>query len=963
VSIENHVYVFGSFRFLARQQLLVRDGEPVKLGGRALDILHVLVTSAGELVTKRALQQAVWPSTFVHESNLKVHIHSLRRALGETSPQPTYIATVAGRGYRFMPLVSIESTVPAEVRREGVPLLPSLPTQQILIGREYEIDRVANLIAEWRVVTLVGPGGVGKTSVALSVAHRVSQRFPDGIVFVDLSITTDSSAVPLLLAAACGIRGRPADIVAAVADHLKDRRILVVIDSCEHVLASVALIATRFREARVAARLLATSIEPLRLSTEIVQLIEPLTYPSSGNVETLSDGLGYSSFELFTVRALEWADYTVTESDVASVATLCERLGGLPLAIELAAAKLDEYSPATLLKSLDPNLSVLRNEDPGVHPRHRTMWAMLDWSYQLLSASEADIFRLIALFSGAFAQEDVAAMAQKAAYSPYQTTVALGELVAKSLVTAEVAGDSLCYRLLDCVRAYAVERLDEQTSVYDVHKHFACFMNSVLERFEAERANHSLTAQRLAHYKQKLDDVRAVLNWCFGAGNDPELGTKLTVAAIPLWHELALMAEEGIQVERALKLAPLAFGASQRADLALSRAWSMTSHRLTDTWNAWDEALELADQTQDVERRLRALYGYSTSLILGGRYHDALAGLSQFRQLAEMERKSAALPDHDRVRAMAGLYLGELAEVRETFEELSRALTNGLNGSGIARYQVESYVVIETCLAVATWLMGAPDQAAAIAAEAVDRLGRASHPVAQSWALGAGAIPVALWNGDLETLERYTAHLGGNLIDSCAYWGPLHRFFRAAVFHLRGEQVAVADMRSAIDQMLATGFFLDVQMFLGILSEALVTTGAIADADNTIEEALTLQRQTHEKYTFPELLRIKAKVLQARGSQELAEQKLREALASAEEMGARSLQLRVACDLAELWIAGGRQRPARALLRPIYKAFSEGLNTRDLRRATSLLGTATELTSTSTTPESDDDGRLRGCVT
>lgn len=167
--------------------------------------------------------------------------------------------------------------------------------------------------------------------------------------------------------------------------------------------------------------------------------------------------------------------------------------------------------------------------------------------------------------------------------------------------------------------------------------------------------------------------------------------------------------------------------------------------------------------------------------------------------------------------------------------------------------------------------------------------------------------------------------------------------------------MAVADMRSAIDQMLATGFFLDVQMFLGILSEALVTTGAIADADNTIEEALTLQRQTREKYTFPELLRIKAKVLRARGFQELAEQKFREALASAEEMGARSLQLRVACDLAELWIARGRKRPAKALLLPIYKAFSEGLNTADLRRADSLLGTGRELansglTSTSTAP-------------
>ena len=409
-------------------------------------------------------------------------------------------------------------------------------------------------------------------------------------------------------------------------------------------------------------------------------------------------------------------------------------------------------------------------------------------------------------------------------------------------------------------------------------------MHSVLDGFDRERANHSLTAQRLAHYKQKLDDIRAALNWCFGAGNDPELGTRLTVAAIPLWHELALMAEEGIQVERALKHAPSAFGASQRAELALSRAWSMTSHRLTDTWKAWNDAIELAEQTHDVERRLHALYGHSTSLILGGRYREALHSVSKFRELAVLNGKSAALPDCDRVRAMARLYLGELASARETFEQLSRALSNNGHGSGIARYQVESYVVIQTCLAVAIWLIGAPDQAADIAAEAVERLGRASHPVAQSWALGAGAMPIALWNGDLDSLERYTAHLGANLIDSCAYWGPLHRFFRAAALHVRGEQVAVADMRSAIDQMLSTGFFLDVQMFLGILSEALVTTGAIADADNTIEEALALQRQTHENHTFPELLRIKAKVLQARGSQELAEGKLQEALASADEL-------------------------------------------------------------------------------
>src|SRR5262245_35714327 len=183
---EDHVFVFGSFSFVPRQQLLLREGQPVKLGCRAMDILHLLLKSAGEPVSKRALQKFAWPDTFVHESNLKVHIHSLRRALGETLPQPTYISTVAGRGYRFIPPVSIEPIAPAQPPREAVPLVHSLPAQRVLIGRDDEIDRVASLLAQRRLVTLVGPGGVGKTAVAIAVAHQMQRTFPDGTYFVDL---------------------------------------------------------------------------------------------------------------------------------------------------------------------------------------------------------------------------------------------------------------------------------------------------------------------------------------------------------------------------------------------------------------------------------------------------------------------------------------------------------------------------------------------------------------------------------------------------------------------------------------------------------------------------------------------------------------------------------------------------------------------------------------------------------
>ena len=214
---EDSVFVFGSFRFLPRRQLLLRGGQPIKLGCRAMDILHLLLQNAGEPVSKRALQRFVWSDIFVDESNLKVHVHSLRRALGDTAPHPTYIATVTRRGYRFIQPVSIEPVDPAQFSSGTVP-------------------------------------------------PRVRRSFPDGIYFVNLSATNDLSIVPDMLAAACGIQGSPDDTVAAVAEYLANRRVLIVMDSCEHVLPSVAVIARRFQEAGVAAGLLATSLEPLRLA-------------------------------------------------------------------------------------------------------------------------------------------------------------------------------------------------------------------------------------------------------------------------------------------------------------------------------------------------------------------------------------------------------------------------------------------------------------------------------------------------------------------------------------------------------------------------------------------------------------------------------------------------------------------------------------------------------------------------
>jgi predicted ATPase/DNA-binding winged helix-turn-helix (wHTH) protein len=943
---EDHVFVFGSFRFLPRHQLLLREGRPVKLGCRAMDILHLLLKNAGEPVSKRALQKFVWPDTFVHESNLKVHIHSLRRALGEASPHTPYICTVAGRGYRFIQSVSIEPIAPTQLSCEVVPLIHSLPAQRTLIGRIDEIDRVANLLAARRLVTLVGPGGVGKTAVAVAVAHRMQRKFPDGTYFLDLSLTNDSAVVPNILAAMCGIRGHPADIVAAVAAYLGNRRVLILMDSCEHVLASVASIATRLQEAGVAACVLATSLEPLRLNTETVQLIEPLDYPPTSQVRPLEDALRYPAIELFATRASEWVDYQLTEGDVPAGATLCEKLDGLPLAIELAATQLDRYSPATLLESLDRRVGLLRNENPAAHRRHRTLWATLDWSYQLLSSSEAMIFRLVSLFAGTFAQEDVVAMAQVAGYNAYQTAVALGGLVTKSLVAAEVDEDSLRYRLLDCARVYAAEALSRDPLAVDARRRFAHFMLTTLERFAQERLSHVLTAKDLTPYKRRLNDLREALGWCFGSDGDSALGIEITVAAIPLWDELSLMLDEQLHVEQAIKYsASAACSANQRAQLASRKAWRSLNERAPEAWDDWILAVRFADEANDMDQRLRARWGQMAHFIMAGGYGESLLCLAAYRRLAAPHKNGVAVPEGERLGALAELHLGKLVVAREKFERFSREILLEGSGSVVRRYQVEPYTVIQNSLVVLTWLMGSPDRAALMATDTVEYLGRSGHLYAETYVLATGAIPISLWNGDIAGFERYTARLGASLVAGSTAWVPMHRFYRALSLHLRGEQIAVENMRVAVDQILATGFLMRVPFYLTLLADAFLRNGSLAEAERAVEEALSVHARSQEAFSFPDVLRVKAKVLEARGRQDLGEVVLQEALTKSIEMAACSLQLRVACDLADLWMRQGREEKAVELLGPVYGVFSEGHGTRDLQRASMLLASARQTAS------------------
>ena len=910
----------------------------MKLGGRALAILHLLVTRAGEEVSRDDLNEFAWPNVVIDERNLKVHISSLRRALGSPFPQEAYIATVARRGYQFVKPVQTASIAGTDFSGAYRPDSSDLPPPSALIGRQDDIAAISRALDFAGLVCLVGPGGVGKTSLAIAVAHARHVDFADGVRFVDLSATDDPALVPHLIATALGVRGSPADLDAALAGHLKGRRALIVLDNCEHVLSAAATMAARLLEPETTSCVLATSRAPLGTKGEDVQRVEPLRFPRKADVRSRSEALAYPSVELFAFRALEMADYRLVDGDANAVARLCAALDGLPLAIEIAAANLERFSAMELLDSVGGHLSALRNGAASAHSRHRTLWATLDWSYQLLSATESMTFRLLSVFAGSFEWADVAAMARLVRYDPYQTTVALGGLVAKSLLSAEIDGEQLRYRLLESARCYASERLLAGPLAQDAHRHHARLVLAALENSEAEWAWVEDRVWR-ARYERRIGDLRKALDWCFGAAGDPSLGVDLAISAIRLWNEQSSISEQRIQIDRALThCASMADAPLRQATLATSRAWSMTLARQLDpeTDRAWNSALTFANLSGDPVRHLSTMSGRALFLIYTGQNEEAVGLLEEFGQIATQGGDRASLIDGERLTALAEMHLGRLIAVRDKVERLAEELANGAPPSRIVRYKEQRSLSILGTLAFSNWLTGRPRRAL----EAAEELVATGQLMGQSHVLALVAMPLALWSGQSGSLERYAAMLRDNLErENIAIWEPVHRFYASACRHARGDPNAVDDMRSAIDELVRDRFLVRVPMYLGVLAEALLDGGRSADAERAVETALALQ-QSKETWCLPELLRVKARTMAALGRRGDARAILGAARGHALAMGGRSFELRIVNDMARMAIADGKGEDAAGLLVTFQEGTEERDGTADLGELARLLTAA-----------------------
>ena len=614
----NDLLSFGPFSLLAAERLLKKADEPIPLGGRALDILIALVERAGEVVTHQELISTAWPDVTVEDANLRVHIAALRKALGDGRDGARYVSSVAGRGYCLVaPVTRSNARQTARVAgiaaTERVQKLP--PRLARMVGRDDTVRSLAEQLQMWRFVSIVGPGGVGKTTVAISVAHALVDGFHDAVFFIDLAALTDPQLVPTAVASALGLMVQTHDPLVSLLAFIGDKKILLVLDNCEHVIDVAAALAERVVSEAPQAHILATSREALRVEGEHVHLLYSLDCPPEDAGLTATEALRYPAAQLFMERAAA-SGYGAALSDIDApiVARICRRLDGIALAIELAASRAGSLGIRGTAELLDNRFSLLWHGRRTALPRHQTLNAMLDWSYNLLSEREKVVLCRLSVFVGDFTLQAAGSVASETEADKADVIDAVASLVTKSLISTTVVNELTYYRLLDTTRAYAAAKLAERDEADRIARRHAIFYAKFLEHDEIIQSvfgEHDLSA-----YAPHIGNVRAALGWALSERGDVAVGIELATWAAPLFFGLSLLEECRGWCERALAALDDA-SRGTRQEMILQEALAMSSmftRGHSDQVRAEIErGLALAEAFQDRARQLRLLAGLNLS--------------------------------------------------------------------------------------------------------------------------------------------------------------------------------------------------------------------------------------------------------------------------------------------------------------------------------------------------------------
>ena len=456
--------VLGDFVLQRRERrLLDAQGRAVKLGSRAMALLIVLAERAGQVIGRDELMALAWPGLVVEPNTLRVHMASLRKALGDSQQQARYIATIPGRGYCLVVgvgapqgQVAMPSDAPASGAVQGrmhwsVAALPAMVSP--MIGREQGLRHLVEAVPRQRLTTLVAAGGMGKTTLALAVAHAVAERFEHGVCFVDLSQAAEDTVASVVARALW-----PGDEVASPAwpSTLAGCDVLLVLDNCEHVLDAVATLVPNLIGPGTSVRVLATSREPLGLPDEQLHWLEGLTWPEADQMD-IAQALGHGAPALLVerVRSCDGGLFSLTPARLGDAVELCRRLDGMPLALELVAARVASLGLRPVLDALDEELLSLRHPRRTAPPRQQTLGALLNWSHALLDDAERAVLRCCGLFAGGFTVDVAHDLMAACGLEASQAVASLAGLLGKSMIQPAPDLGPGCFRLPEATRAFA----------------------------------------------------------------------------------------------------------------------------------------------------------------------------------------------------------------------------------------------------------------------------------------------------------------------------------------------------------------------------------------------------------------------------------------------------------------------------------------------------------------------------
>jgi predicted ATPase/DNA-binding winged helix-turn-helix (wHTH) protein len=913
---------FGPFVLDLKNRCLSKGGHPVRVRDRELSLLIYLAERAGEFVTRDQLIAAIWSGSKVGEANVRVQMGALKRLLGDGRSDQAFVSFSTGKGYRFscsQSLVDQPSALQLQSERGNYALVTQGSRQHNLpirikpfFGREEAFQRLKNHLPLHRLVTIVGPGGIGKTSLALAGAEALVDSYEDGIRLVDLAGLSDPQLISGTMAVTLNTSLLSPDPVDDLVKCVLHKQILIVLDNCEHLIEEIAAIVEKILTRTRDVHFLATSREPLRIDSEWLFRLGPLDVPPRQSALTARESLTYPAVKLFVERVrLSEDQFELVDSDVGAVADLCRRLDGNPLAVELAAARVGLFGVQGLAEQLAESFSTLTQGRRTALPRHQTLRATLDWSFDILSEREQMLLTRLSIFRGEFTLTSAQAVA---GISSGDIVDGLAELTTKSLINVDSVHQPAQYRMLFLTRDYALEKLVTRGDFHVIARRHAETYLDLLQCYGNEISAH--TADRW------IDDIRSALDWTLSEAGDFNLGMDLITASFGTALRIASLHERGLLLDRATtrvrelgksdpafelrllveRVSILNFGENKEAEMqaVAEKAMALAEKIQMDA----GDFMPLAEM---LITKISIYFGEGNAEEM--RRHIHLARALPLPQ----DKRAATFIILERMEFQAEHFAGNQPLARSIIEKMLAYPSEVLRTRhfAIADY-ISPSVTSRIFLSRIHWLQGRSEQAAQTARDALE-LSQPLNALVICYVLAFCAIPVALWRGDYTEASAYIAQLEVTASASTlAYWETWVPYY---------ETILNAGKNTDTDALVASL----ASMTLNSMQIDHLTTLAPYLSD----EAAVRSGAGLSGWTAPEIHRLRGHARVAASDGPGAETLFLHALKLAKQQSALAWELRAAISLARLWMSGPRRLEAAQILADILVQFPEGQDDAD----------------------------------